>query len=1541
MKSLAMAGAFPLDRLPFMNSPVAVLPLLFALLLPAGAGDFRLEDGDRVARVGGGLLEGEQRHGYLETVLVAGHAGRDVRFRNLAWSGDTPTGRSRASFDWHKGEEEWFEYIRRPLVEWEPTVVVLGYGMASSFDGEAGLEKFGRDYRRLIERIREALPEAPPRFLLLGPIRHENLGPPLPDPAEHNAVLERYHMVIAGIAREEGLPFIGPFHRLESEVPFTRNGIHPDARGYHRLAGLVADSLGLPGGWHLALDAEGEGELVGGGGVVWSRSGEGLSFAVRESALPLPRRDERGAPFPGWVGERRISAPGLAPGRWQLEIDGRAVAVAEAEEWAGGVVVDRGGPFDRAEELRQRIVEKNRLFLHRYRPQNHTYLFGFRRHEQGNNAGEIPAFDPLIAEREEAILQAARPRLHHYRLVPASGDVPTPPPPRGFAGRAPAVREPVEAQPLPEFRLAEGLEISLWASNPMLHKPIHVNFDARGRLWVASSSVYPQIRPGEAAEDTIVVLEDADRDGFAERSTVFAGGLLIPTGVVPGDGGAYVSQSTDLLHFRDTDGDGRADRRRVVLSGFGTEDTHHMLHSLRWGPDGQLYMNQSIYIHSHIETPHGVRRLNSGGIWHFRPGTLELGVFLKGFCNPWGHAFDRHGQSFVTDGAGSQGINYGVPGAMYFTYAGAARTLASISPGHYPKFCGLELLHSGHFPESWQGMALTCDFRAHRIVPFLVAEEGSGYTAQEGPEWVRGEGSTFRPVDLKVGPDGALYVADWSNPVIQHGEVDFRDPRRDKVHGRIWRITHKGRPPLPRSELTGASDEELLDHLLSPGGFAARQSARLLTERGPAIRPALDAWIRARDSEEALLQGLWLHQSLDLVRPDLLDRLLEAGDGRVRAAAVRVLRFWQERLDTSLDRLARSIADPHPRVRLEAARALAVHPDPGAVPILLELLDHPMDRFLDYALWLGINERAGDWIEAVREGRWKPMGRERQLEFALQAIPSRQASRVLEMLLPEGGLEGEGPWIEIVGRAGGPEHLGRLLDRLVAGEMGSDVGIRVLQALGEAHRLRKAMPSGADRIDRLFDATDPSLQAHALRLAGAWKLHRFENRFLEKAGSATSPRVAQEAAIDALRRLDSDSAARKLRELLTRPESLSSRSLIARALATMDLAESLESILWVMNRRESTPELGGIWEVVLRQKDAERLVIGALRDSTLAPEAARAGLRAARSTGRAMTDLQLALEQAGGLDPSGSDATRQRVRELTERAASGGDPDRGEAVYRRPELGCVLCHAVGGIGGHVGPDLTSIGASAPPDYLSESLLLPNDRIKEGYHSTIVETGDGEEYSGILVRETGEELILRTAANRELSLPLVDVAERRTGGSLMPSGLIDALSPRDQADLVRFLSRLGRPGRFDASRANVARQWHLRPGRFTEEQFGLERIVSRPDPRQWRSASTLVDGRLTRPALQQALRLPGVHQATGLVGLFARTRLHLAREAEVTLDLSAPGDARLWIDAVEMPVVPSRTLRLEAGAHDIVLRLDPGALPDAIRIESSAGTFPVE
>lgn len=204
-------------------------------------------------------------------------------------------------------------------------------------------------------------------------------------------------------------------------------------------------------------------------------------------------------------------------------------------------------------------------------------------------------------------------------------------------------------------------------------------------------------------------------------------------------------------------------------------------------------MNQSIYTHTHIETPWGVRRLNSAGIWRFNPDTWRLDVFTKGGCNPWGHHWDQYGNSFFTDGAGGKGIYHAMEGATYFTYADMRREADSISPGSYPKFASVEVVHSPNFPADWQGSVITCDFRAHRVVRFGLTDNGSTFQTKEMPDVLRSTNVTFRPIDLRFGPDGALYVADWSNPIIQHGEVDFRDPRRDKEHGRIWRVTAKGR----------------------------------------------------------------------------------------------------------------------------------------------------------------------------------------------------------------------------------------------------------------------------------------------------------------------------------------------------------------------------------------------------------------------------------------------------------------------------------------------------------------------------------------------------------------------------------------------------------------------------------------------------------------------------------------------------------------------------------------------------------------------------
>ena len=164
---------------------------------------------------------------------------------------------------------------------------------------------------------------------------------------------------------------------------------------------------------------------------------------------------------------------------------------------------------------------------------------------------------------------------------------------------------------LDAFELADGFEVNLFAADPLVVKPIQMNWDERGRLWICGSSIYPHIRPGQKADDKIVILEDTDGDGRADKHTVFADDLHIPTGILPGDGGVYVANSTEILHLRDTDGDDRADERRVLLSGFGVEDAHHLIHTFRWGMDGHLYFNQSIYTHSHVETPWGVRLLAS------------------------------------------------------------------------------------------------------------------------------------------------------------------------------------------------------------------------------------------------------------------------------------------------------------------------------------------------------------------------------------------------------------------------------------------------------------------------------------------------------------------------------------------------------------------------------------------------------------------------------------------------------------------------------------------------------------------------------------------------------------------------------------------------------------------------------------------------------------------------------------------------------------------------------------------------------------------
>ena len=284
-----------------------------------------------------------------------------------------------------------------------------------------------------------------------------------------------------------------------------------------------------------------------------------------------------------------------------------------------------------------------------------------------------------------------------------------------------------------------------------------------------------------------------------------------------------------------------------------------------------------------------------------------------------------------------------------------------------------------------------------------------------------------------------------------------------------------------------------------------------------------------------------------------------------------------------------------------------------------------------------------------------------------------------------------------------------------------------------------------------------------------------------------------------------------------------------------------------------------------------------------------------------------------------------------------GDAVKGETIYRRKELGCMPCHAIGGAGGKVGPDMTSLGASAPVDYLIESVWFPNKKIKEGYHAILIETKNGEEYSGVLVRENSEQLVTRDAAGKEVAVAKNNLKNRTMSNtSLMPAGLIDALAPQERIDLFRFLSELGKPGPFDATKGNVARVWKLRPGTHTVEQFGEEKFVtSNLNGPEWTPAFSQVDGRLPADSMLEGTT---VGKYLGIVGLYAAAQLQVTKAGPVRLKLSGPDAAPVWIDGKPAKPGAEITAELSTGSHTIVVRLDQKKLPPHLRLEASEGTF---
>ena len=1051
------------------------------------------------------------------------------------------------------------------------------------------------------------------------------------------------------------------------------------------------------------------------------------------------------------------------------------------------------------EPLRLAVMEKHRLWYDYWRPANWKLLFGDDSRRQFTRGGEN-----WVPFREEWKFLHSKIALAEDRIWKiARGDADP-----GPDGPGP---EKLHADPsadvekeLASFRVPDGFKVNLFASEKEgLTSPLNLRWDPAGRMYVTVTTTYPHVFPGRLPNDKVILLEDRDDDGRADRSTVFAEGLNIPTGLEWGEGGLYVGQNTELLFLEDTDRDGQADRRRVLLGGFGNGDSHQTINSFVWSPAGELFFGQGDGCESRVETPWGARNLFQAGFYRFRPRRLQLDPLLDDFMgpgNPWGVVFDRWGQVFCVDGAG--GVTFLSPGQLPTTHRLKLGRIGD--PGGY---CGVGLLDGRHLPASMQGHFVVGDFKGNRVKRFSLKDDGSGFALNWEEAILQSSHRNFRPVDVKVGPDGAIYVVDWYNPITCHQDDSYRDPTRDKAHGRIWRIS-RSEPSTRPADLLRAPLGEVLDALMSPESWTRYQAKRALTVRDPVrVGKAIDSWVRSLDPalpgyEHHLYEALGCCATLEIVQPALLRRLLAARTPQARAYASRIVGRWHDRLEDPLSLLASRIEDEHPRVRMEAVLAAAAIPTAESITMVARVTGKPMDGWTGYAFKQAVHHLAPHWRPAMESGRlsFRSSG---QLAAVLNEAGGRGAIESLKKLLQAKDLDpaARAAAIGTILSVGTPAELrdyGLDPQRFTrSGTYQPGQHAAALERLLEVTRPGTVRPEGdlPRLLGPLVSGDNPRLRAAALKLVGTWNVDQLEPQVLAVAKEETLPVMVRAAAMEAMARMELPAANKVLLAASSESQPLPLRSAAVQSLAKLDIqAASRQAVALFADTRLEKTDAGSTLQALLGRDGGAEALAGTLQGTPLDSEAARRMLEALFASGRSDALLVSILGQAIGTARRTPEYDPGYVKTLAARAGRDGKADRGALIFQA--MACASCHRISGSGGGVGPDLTALGTTLSAERIVEELLWPSRQVKEGYTVLEVLTTGGRIYQGYQrttkeSQQTGELVIQDLSSGKLVTFAEGEVEEKRAAGSAMPAGLTSLLSAEQLRDLVRYLTKLGK------------------------------------------------------------------------------------------------------------------------------------------------------
>jgi putative heme-binding domain-containing protein len=945
--------------------------------LPVGLRPLQFIRGERIALVGNSLAERMNLFGHFESLLHTRFPQHELVVRNFAWPCDAVDVRQRPSN---------YTVIDDPVNVFSADTYLCFFGFNEAFAGSAGEEPFREAYRKYLADMARQYPRdgtgAPPRFVLVSPIAWEPTGNPLwPKAAERNQSLQRYAEIIREIAEEQGLAYVDLYTPTE--------------------AMFAAES--------------------------------GMQYTINGCHL-------------NEAGDRAVSL--LVD---QALFGNESTADLESEAF---------------QKLRAAVNEKSWLHHQDYRMLNGWYVYGGRRTwDTETYPKEYEKIRAMIAVRDRYLWDLVQQKLPPPPDDSGTGELYVPP--TRFGNPRQDYSEPEELRYLtPEECIAtmtvpDGFEVQLFASErefPQLAKPCQLGFDNRGRLWLSCMPTYPHWKPGDPLpNDRLLILEDTDADGRADECKVFYDKLHCPTGFEFWNGGVLVTDQPRLIWLKDTDGDDKADVVVHLLDGWASDDTHHTVGAFEFSHGGLLHMLEGVSMSTTVETPWGPHRTrDASGAHVLDPVTLKLWHFATpGYGNPWCYVFDSWGQGIVGDGTGAQ-HHWDSPlsGAQFSGRRGIDPIFDN--EGMRPAV-GSEFLLSRHLPDDVQGQFIyACVINMNGIPRFTVEDDRAGYSGHRIARQIQDEqgnrkrvpddllastDKNFRPVDPQIGPDGAVWFGDWCNALIGHMQYSQRDPNRDHVHGRVYRLVNTGRPLLEPITQFDKSEAELLDQfrVYEP---RSRERARKELHARPTekVVAAVKTWVAGLDTgdpeyDRLRCEALWVLQAHHAVDTDLLRSVLKAKAPQARAAAVHFVADERAYLPAAFEMLEAAARDEHPRVRLEAVRGLSFFPTMKAVNAALAALDSPLDPWIRYTVEHTIGALEPAWSDAFQNGTLaadNPEAQEFIARYVARRRPGLAAQRHLQVVLnPDSAAAARERGYESLERLDGDRRNGREVFRRV------------------------------------------------------------------------------------------------------------------------------------------------------------------------------------------------------------------------------------------------------------------------------------------------------------------------------------------------------------------------------------------------------------------------------------------------------------------------------------------------------------------------------